>query len=675
MNTKTPLERLASLSVQEAFGSTVQLVGDVLQSRGELTLPQIVKFVRESARHRSSVCGGSLDGEDSEDDEDDACDNRGSSNTSTTKRRRRLGVVLHGRRRPKPWDRSSVRAALVVLLQHEIVSVRTTLTTTTTMKFSAPASSRGPAMKQRRTHRQQQQVFHYTFEREPALRLLRYAKYIEFFKRFVLVGDDVAATALQCLLLAGRLRTCDWILSVVAKLTVVDPRYTAREQAVEAAYKLESLGFVVRVAPAFRDEKGGGNEDDEDDQEGDEEFEFEGPDRPNQNKKRVRIDKSANDNDNMSSPSATAAAGDEDPIVVAILNGSAHYKNALLPVDTVWRVNFPMVHAYQRAILLGRFVSERYGHKVQSCGSLATAALKHRAQTQHNPNERPSNAAHRGGGGGGDATDDIDAMLCVRTFSLMEIIKYVPKTVLQIYEKKPGGLHRNLATALNDLVNVAECPVVLKPSQAAVASHVASSSSFDPDIPQNRYEVHVGALTRYLQERIIHQVVSDRHDVVAARVVSILWRLGYLEAETIADHAMVPVKEAREVLHCLYKSGYVDLIQLSAGGGGGGSSSRSTTTFGSYSSSLYLWGVRKLRLKNQVLDNVAKAYVNVRHRRHHELDVGKQWIQRARQADDTDENDHEKDRLNYTKFCLGLERLDVAALQLDDTLLVLNDFC
>jgi DNA-directed RNA polymerase III subunit RPC3 len=85
--------------------------------------------------------------------------------------------------------------------------------------------------------------------------------------------------------------------------------------------------------------------------------------------------------------------------------------------------------------------------------------------------------------------------------------------------------------------------------------------------------------------------------------------------------------------------------------------------------------VRKLRLKNQVLDNVAKAYVNVRLRRHHELDVGKQWIQRARQADDTDENDHEKDRLNYTKFCLGLERLDVAALQLDDTLLALNDFC
>jgi hypothetical protein len=559
MNTKTPLERLASLSVQEAFGSTVQLVGDVLQSRGELTLPQIVTFVKESARHNSSSPGsGSFDGEDSEDDdEDDVRDNRGSSNTSATKRRRRLGVVLHGRRRPKPWDRSSVRAALAVLLQHEIVSVRTALTTiAATIKSTTKISAQRQKTPRRRLQ-QQQQVFQYTFEREPALRLLRHAKYIEFFRRFVLVGDDIVASALQCLLLAGRLRTCDWILAVVSKITVVDPRYTAREQAVEAAHKLESLGFVVRVEPAFRDVKGGdhddgggGSTDDED-----EEFEFEGPDRPTKKKKRLRIDKAAataKDNSKIqrsSSAAAVAGGGDEDPIVVAILNGSAHYKNALLPVDRVWRVNFHMFHAYQRAFQLGRLVAERYGHKVQSCGSLITAALKHRAQTQHNPNERPSITAHRGGGGGGGTeTEDIDAMLWVRTFSPMEIIKYVPKTVLQIYEKKPGGLHRNLAAAFDDLVNVAECPVVIKPSNAAAAPSSASSS-VDPDVPQTRYEVHVGALIRYLQERIIHQVVSDRHDDAAARVVSILWRLGYLEAETIADHAMVPVKEAREVLH------------------------------------------------------------------------------------------------------------------------------
>jgi DNA-directed RNA polymerase III subunit RPC3 len=74
------------------------------------------------------------------------------------------------------------------------------------------------------------------------------------------------------------------------------------------------------------------------------------------------------------------------------------------------------------------------------------------------------------------------------------------------------------------------------------------------------------------------------------------------------------------------------------------------------------------------LDDVAKALVNIRLRRGHELEVGREWIERAKQAPDTDENDHEADRESYTRFCLGLDRLDAAALQLDDTLLALTDF-
>ncbi len=56
------------------------------------------------------------------------------------------------------------------------------------------------------------------------------------------------------------------------------------------------------------------------------------------------------------------------------------------------------------------------------------------------------------------------------------------------------------------------------------------------------------------------------------------------------------------------------------------------------------------------------------------MEVGKEWIERAKEAGVTDENENEVDKANYAKFCQGLERLDCALLQLDETLMVLKDF-
>jgi DNA-directed RNA polymerase III subunit RPC3 len=64
----------------------------------------------------------------------------------------------------------------------------------------------------------------------------------------------------------------------------------------------------------------------------------------------------------------------------------------------------------------------------------------------------------------------------------------------------------------------------------------------------------------------------------------------------------------------------------------------------------------------------------MRLRRQHEVDVGKEWIERAKEAGSTDVNENEIDKTNYNKFCQGLERLDNAILQLDETLMALVDF-
>ena len=89
---------------------------------------------------------------------------------------------------------------------------------------------------------------------------------------------------------------------------------------------------------------------------------------------------------------------------------------------------------------------------------------------------------------------------------------------------------------------------------------------------------------------------------------------------------------------------------------------------------IYLWAVSKQRTQQNVTDNVCRALTNLRLRRQHEVEVGKDWIERAKEAAVTDVNEHELDKSNYKKFCQGLERLDNAALQLDETLMVLLDF-
>ena len=56
------------------------------------------------------------------------------------------------------------------------------------------------------------------------------------------------------------------------------------------------------------------------------------------------------------------------------------------------------------------------------------------------------------------------------------------------------------------------------------------------------------------------------------------------------------------------------------------------------------------------------------------MEVGKDWMDRAKEAGATEENVHEEDKKKYHAFCMGLERLDCACLQLDETLMILKDF-
>ncbi len=49
-------------------------------------------------------------------------------------------------------------------------------------------------------------------------------------------------------------------------------------------------------------------------------------------------------------------------------------------------------------------------------------------------------------------------------------------------------------------------------------------------------------------------------------------------------------------------------------------------------------------------------------------------MNRASSGAAAEENVHEEDKKKYHAFCKGLERLDCACLQLDETLMILKDF-
>jgi DNA-directed RNA polymerase III subunit RPC3 len=134
-----------------------------------------------------------------------------------------------------------------------------------------------------------------------------------------------------------------------------------------------------------------------------------------------------------------------------------------------------------------------------------------------------------------------------------------------------------------------------------------------------------------------------------------------LESEAVSEAAMVPAKDTREVLHRLYRENYINLFNLNQG-----KQHNPANMF-------YLWSVSKSKTLKHVTDNVCTALCNMRLRRQHEVEVGKEWIERQ-EAGSTEENENEVDKVKFTQFCKGMERLDKATLNLDETLMVLKDY-
>lgn len=594
-----PAITLASNCIRDFFGPTVQLVADALISRsGGSTLADILATIKTKAyigAHRS--------------DERQKIMRLGKMRSSTINSKSSNGDCP---------SNASVRASLLTLIQHSVVKVKKrTRTTTSNRKNIYNGAGRTKT------------IHIYEIDTKRARLFPRYPRLVAFIRK---LQDETAATLVEEVLVQGRVRTVQAIVLTVEQIqqhqdddkgdlsstTRSDHRYTNRQAVLESFLRLTRGGFLEQVPHITKMQ--------EDNDEGETEFE-----------EALVATENLNEDDDIK---------DEDPTVVSLLR-SGPYKN--LPPNAIWRVNTDMFHEQLRAVSLGWLVAERYNHKIQSSGSIVTAALKLAASHRYGNTSLKSSSNNSSGNKSTSTAAAID-FESIHNFNIEKILRYLPKTVVQSFEKREGGVVPNIYKALVELTRVSN-PVVVEEVEVA------------PGQPAEcKFQIQTRRLVEYLRDRIVHQIIVDTHGEVAARICPILRFTGYMESDQVAESAMAPAKDTRELLHRLYRDKYIELFNINQG------------KQHNPASMIYLWGYSRPRGTRTTADNVCTALCNMRLRRQHEVEVGKDWIERAKEAGATDENENEIDKLMFSRFCQGLERLDNAAIQLDETLMVLNDY-
>jgi len=692
-NPSNPHTALSSNIIRDYFGPIVQTVVDALQSRGPSTLQDLISNIKlhclkdwneERGRLVDRLNGLVV------------ANNNGSTTPeelyypgSTVTMNKARGSEASG----YISDSSYVRASLIVLLQHSLIKVSGGRSSAkpkdndqgndgeaTTQFKSDPTSSS--------TH------YKYTFLYEKARLLPRYPRFVEHTQS---TFNETCANIIECLLYNGRMCSETLISTVwddIKKKLVEGDEATAGvldlgesnkalHDVVQNFIKLMEFGYIEVVMPIAR------NLDLEDIQNGKQdksklddgihggEYEFNMNDEGNivekkQGKKKRGRSKSTDresksttnkkskkqkkSNKNNMADENYASTETYHPQIISLLSS----KRRIVPFGSVVKVNIGMMHTSLKVVALTRLVEEMYPHEsggdmknkktkggdkddLKYVGAIVKAALTLAARQEHAPLDRIL---------GLDESEEEKHQRMAEwgTFSPGDIIQYLPDDMIKALKSQVGGINKNLSTLLVQLSTLQYPPIIQEVEEAT--GHPKGG----------KFEVCTRQLLTRLRSRIQHRILTTHHGLVAARIVSVLTMKGHCESDVIAEDAMVPAKEAREILHRLHREKYINLFDM-----------HQTKTHNT-GTAIFLWNVIPSRLYKTVINNVCMALYNLRLRRQHEVEVGKDWMDRASSGAASEENVHEEDKKKYHAFCKGLERLDCACLQLDETLMILKDF-
>ena len=146
---------------------------------------------------------------------------------------------------------------------------------------------------------------------------------------------------------------------------------------------------------------------------------------------------------------------------------------------------------------------------------------------------------------------------------------------------------------------------------------------------------------------------------MTGRILELLERHSYLDQQTIGEMAIIPAREARERLYCMYRDRWVDYIEVCK---------RSDYT---PASTFYFWFLDKAKLENSLKESFYRSIFKLRCRRVHAASENESAdlvdISVLHQMDNENE---EAKRLEQMEF--SFDRIDQAVVQTDFTSLIFD---
>lgn len=389
------------------------------------------------------------------------------------------------------------------------------------------------------------------------------------------------------------------------------------------------------------------------------------------------------------------AATHSDPVEIKPHSHSeglpAGVYDTVLPPGALWSANPEAFHASMRAYSVGRYVHDRYGPGPGAAATkrgapplavaapIVTAALRFVARREFAGKAVRVRLGRdgRAGGTGPDVPDlppaealPPDEAAC---FHPGDVLGLLPRMVLDLLAGR-GRAGEAAADAGAEAEAAGAQTTAAEKQRQSLIAHLLTLSR-RPTGPAGPYpagvsvvehprghpaggvfEVPYRHIVEYVRGRAVHRAVCDRFGDLAGRLCAILGTRGYLEAEALAEDAMIPVKETQDILNRLYRANIVTMLNIQQ------------TKQHNPLTAVYLWTVDRTRMFSTITNDICAALTNLRLRHRHEMAGGTDFVNRAAEGDDNDGGEA------YVQFYKGLERLDNACLQLDETLMLLKDY-
>ena len=186
-------------------------------------------------------------------------------------------------------------------------------------------------------------------------------------------------------------------------------------------------------------------------------------------------------------------------------------------------------------------------------------------------------------------------------------------------------------------------------------------SCVDDSYGHATYCVNMRRIIDLIRIKEIEAVVRERFGGPACRIFRLLLLKRNLEQKQIAEMAMIPVKDTRELLYKLLKSEYVQIQEVAR------------TSDHAPSRTFYLWRVDLLNVVEQVGRELYQATSNLRARLIHELSQEKETLMLLESAQDKSKVPLTSvQRQNLLRMRTIGARLESALLRLDELILIFN---